>query len=159
MKNSKVKYISQDEALAKLQRYCAYQDRCHKEVRTKLLDLGIYGEALEEIIYDLIQENFLNEERYACSFARGKHRIKKWGRTKILIELKKRNISEYCIKKAMKEIEEDYMETLERIMEKKWATIREKNIYKKKSKLASFLYGKGYESGIVWEMIKKNYPN
>ena len=120
MKNTPIKkYISKDDALSKLQRYCAYQDRCHQEVRSKLLDLGIYGDDLEEIISDLISENFLNEERYARSYARGKFRIKRWGRMRIQQELKQRKISAYCLRKAMEEIEEEeYEQTLRTILEK-----------------------------------------
>ncbi len=153
------KYISTEQALAKLQRYCVYQDRCHKEVRSKLLDLGIYGEDLEFVIVELIKDNFLNEERYACSFARGKHRIKKWGRVKIRQELWKRNISDYCMKKAMQEIEEeDYLETLEQLLTKKAALLREKDIFKKRTKLANYAIQKGYESQLIWESIKKVLP-
>ena len=116
----KHKYISKADALTRLQRYCAYQDRCHQEVRNKLLELGIFGDDLEEIIYDLIQENFLNEERYARSFARGKFRIKKWGRNRIRQELKMRNISDYCLRKAMTEIEENqYLNVLREVLRKK----------------------------------------
>ena len=100
------KWVSKEEALAKIQRYCAYQVRCHQEVRTRLLDMGVYADWLEEIIVQLIEENFLNEERFARSFARGKFRIKQWGRNRIRQELKKRNISAYCIRMAMEEIEE-----------------------------------------------------
>ena len=121
------KYTSKAEALSKLQGYCAYQDRCHQEVRSKLLDLGIYGNDLEEIMADLIQENFLNEERYARSFARGKFRIKKWGRNRIRRELKMRDISDYCLRKAMAEIEEEeYLKTLRKVLEKKDKLLKEK---------------------------------
>ncbi len=155
MKKEK-KYHTKDEGLAKLQRYCAYQDRCHKEVRTKLLDIGIYGDDLEEIIVDLIQDNFLNEERYARSYARGKFRMKGWGRIRIRRELKMRNISDYCMRKAMEELDElDYEGTIDKLIEKKWNTIREKDEFKKRGKLANYLAGKGYESGLIWQRIKK----
>ncbi len=111
--------MTQEEALAKLQRYCAYQDRCHQEVRTKLLSLKIYGDWLEEIIARLIEDDFLNEERYARSYVRGKYRIKKWGKRKILNELKLRRISPYCIKKGMTEIDPlEYRDNLYSLMEK-----------------------------------------
>ncbi len=156
MKKDKPKYISEDEALKKLQRYCAYQDRCHQEVRSKLLDLGIYGDALERVIVELIQENFLNEERFAKSYAGGKFRIKKWGRTRILRELKMRKISAYCIKKAMQEIEDDaYQKTLYQLLEKKNEFLREPNYYKRKKKLATYLIYKGYESHLVWAAINE----
>lgn len=150
------KYISQDEALAKLQKYCAYQDRCHQEVRSKLLDLGVYGDALEEIIAELIQDNFLNEERFARSYARGKFRIRQWGRNKIKQELKFRRISDYCLRKAMEEItEEDYEQTLEGLIEKKWREVREKDAFKKRAKIANYLVQKGYETPLIWPAIKR----
>ena len=146
--------------MSKLERYCAYQDRCHSEVRTKLIQLGIYGDDLEEIIVDLINDNFLNEERFACSFARGKFRIKKWGRIKIRMHLKQKKISEYCLKKAMLEIEEeDYLESLKSILGKKWKTVRVANIYTKKGKVAAFAIQKGYESWLVWDTINKYQPD
>ncbi len=146
----------QDRALRKLQKYCAYQDRCHQEVRSKLLDLKIYGEDLENIIVQLIEENFLNEERFARSYARGKFRIKKWGRIRIQQELKKRRISAYCLKKAMEEIdEEDYLKTLRGLIEKKRNLIKEKKPYLLKNKLAKYLQGKGYESNLVWLELNK----
>lgn len=153
------KYISKDEALSKLERYCAYQDRCHQEVRSKLLDLGIYGDDLEEIISDLISDNFLNEERYARSYARGKFRIKKWGKNRILRELKMRKISAYCLRKAMEEIEEvEYEQTLRAVIEKKNRTLRETDAYKRRYKLVQFAIQKGFESSLAWEMVKELYP-
>ena len=155
MDQHKKKYITREEALKKLQRYCAYQDRCHQEVRSKLLDLGIYHDDLEEIIVELIQDNFLNEERYARSFARGKFRIKSWGRNRITQELKKRKVSAYCIKKAMEEIEEtDYLEKLETLLLKRSAQIKEPDPWKKRTKLAQFAIRKGFESQLVFDTIK-----
>lgn len=157
-KKLKKQYISQEEALDKLQRYCAYQDRCHKEVRQKLYDLGIYGDTANEVMADLITENFLNEERFARSFARGKFRMKKWGRKRIVQELKMRAISAYCIKKAMEELEEfNYDETLLKLLEKKHVLIREKDAFKKRGKLAMYAIGKGYESALVWKMVKEHF--
>lgn len=154
--SEKKKYISFDEALQKLQRYCAYQDRCHQEVRTKLLNLGIYGDELEKIIVLLIEERFLDEERFARSFARGKFRIKQWGRQRIVRELKMRNISAYCIKKALEEIEEEaYAQTLEQVINKKAGALREKNAFKRNQKLAQHAMRRGFESNLIWEYIKK----
>ena len=148
------RYITTEEALAKLQKYCAYQDRCHQEVRTKLLKLGIYGDSLESIMVDLITENFLNEERFAKSYARGKFRIKHWGRIRIKQELKLRNISVYCIKKAMQEIEEeDYLLTIRALLKKKNKSLKEANLYQRKNKLARYLLQKGFETGLIWEQI------
>lgn len=151
------KYISQLEALKKLQRYCAYQDRCHSEVRSKLLDLGIYGDELEEVIAELITDNFLNEERFARSYARGKFNIKKWGRIRIKQELKRRHITAYCLRKAMEEIdEEDYQQTLEGLIRKKADQMTNPYSFQNKQKLAAFVIRKGYESNLVWEVLKNH---
>lgn len=149
------KYISAADALKKLQRYCAYQDRCHAEVRSKLLDLGVYGDTLEQIMAELITDNFLNEERFARSYARGKFNIKKWGRTRIKQELKKRKITDYCIRKAMEEIEEeDYEKTLYQLIEKKAAQMEDPFSFQNKAMIATFLIRRGFESKLVWEAIK-----
>jgi regulatory protein len=154
--DNKKKHLTKEEALSKLQRYCVYQDRCHKEIRSKLLDLGIYGDTLEEIISELIQENFLNEERFARSYARGKFRMRKWGKSKILQGLKYRNISEYCIRKAMEEIEAlDYEETLIQLIQKKWEQSKEKDPFKKRNKIAKYLAQRGYEYSLIWPELKK----
>lgn len=143
-------------ALTKLQKYCAYQDRCHSEVRSKLLELGIYGDDLEEVIFELIQDNFLNEERFARSYARGKFRMKQWGRNKILRELKKRDISEYCIRKGMEEIDEaEYERTFKELLAKTWERKKGKNHFDKKGKVARYLIQRGFEPGMVWEELKK----
>ncbi len=150
------KYHSKEEALLKMQHYCAYQERCHKEVRGKLLDLGVYGQNLENIIVDLIGGNFLNEERFACSFARGKFRIKKWGRTRILRELKMRDISSYCIRKAMKEIEEDeYQKTLQELLRKRANLIRDNNVFVLKRKIVQHAIRRGFEPELVWNEVNK----
>ncbi len=147
---------TKSEALALLQKYCAYQDRCHQEVRSKLLSLQIYGDDLEDIMVDLISENFLNEERFAKSYARGKFRLKHWGRKKIERELKLRNISVYCIKKGMEEIEEEaYQQKLEELVSKKAKAVKEKDSFIKRKKVAVYLINKGYESPLVWETVKR----
>lgn len=153
MKNSS-KYISKDEALAKLQSYCAYQDRCHSEVRTKLIQYKIYGDDLEDIIATLIQENFLNEERFARSFARGKFRIKSWGRNRIIQELKRKRVSEYCIKKGLSEIdEEEYPETAYKVIEKYYS--KQKGFIPiKKQKTFAHAYRKGYEANLINRVLK-----
>ena len=155
MSSPQKKYISKQDALARLQKYCAYQDRCHQEVRSKLVEIGIYGDDLEEIIVDLIQDKFLDEQRFALSFARGKFRYKKWGRTRIRRELKMRDISDYCMKKAMAEIEEeDYIQTIQTLLTKKNQEVKEKNPFKRRKKLADYVIGKGYESFLVWNEIR-----
>ncbi|MCO6476243.1 MAG: RecX family transcriptional regulator [Phaeodactylibacter sp.] len=147
-------WVSKEEALAKMQRYCAYQERCHQEVRSKLLDMGVYGDWLEEIMVQLIEENFLNEERFARSFARGKFRIKQWGRNRIRQELKKRNISGYCIRKAMEEIEEkEYRAVLKALLSKKAGSLKEEDPYRRKNKLARYALSRGFEAELAWQAI------
>jgi len=151
--------LTKKEALIRLQKYCVYQDRCHQEVRNKLIELKVYGDDLEEVIADLIQENFLNEERFARSYARGKFRFKKWGKRKILGELKRRKISEYCIKKAFTEIdEEEYTETLYNVLEKKIKTTNGKNRYEIKQKVVNYAIQRGFESFLIWPAINELYP-
>ncbi len=153
-KKSPKKYYSKDEALSKLQRYCAYQDRCHSEVRAKLLNMAVYGDTLEEIISELIREDFLNEERFARSFARGKFRIKGWGRNKIKQELKSKRVSAYCIKKGLTEIDEaEYEKTLIKILEKKNRLIKPVNQYTRYQKLYAFAYNKGFEASYIKNAI------
>ncbi len=155
MDKKKRTYTSKEDALDKLQKYCAYQDRCHKEVRTKLLDLGIYGEDLENVMADLISEDFLNEERFARSYARGKFRMKKWGRNKIRRELKSRQISEYCIKKGMKEIEQaEYEAVLLALLTRKNEILRENSLFKRKNKLFKYAYLKGFEADLIQSFVK-----
>ncbi len=154
-KKNKKGYVGKTTALEKLQRYCAYQDRCHKEVRSKLLDLGMYGDDLEDIIVSLIQDDFLNEERFARSYARGKFRMKKWGRVKITRELKFRNISPYCLKKGLSEInEEEYLGVLMELLVKKSGSLREKDRYKKRKKLFDYALNKGFETELIRICLK-----
>lgn len=152
MKNNKSYTV--DEATKVMENFCAYQERCHKEVEKKLYDLKMIPAAKEKIILHLIHHNFLNEERFAKAFARGKFNIKKWGKLRIANELKFRDISAYTIKVALKEISEiDYAETLTKIAVKKLATIKEANTFKKKNKLSTFLISKGYENQLVYEVV------
>ena len=144
------------EATRRLEGYCAYQERCHKEVRQKLWDMGMIPEAQDQIITHLIQENYLNEERFAQSFARGKFTIKKWGRKRIVRELKFREISKYNIKTALKELDEGaYLDTLHALALKRVSQIRETNIQKRRKKLADYLLYRGWESHLVYEKVKE----
>ena len=146
--------LTPDQALQRIQRYCVYQDRHHQEVRSKLIEFGVYGDALETIIAELIEEGFLNEERYARSFARGKFRVKHWGRIRIVQELKARHISAYSIKQGLKEIDEtEYRSTLQAVMEKKWEALASEEPYARKSKTALYVISRGFESELVWEFI------
>ncbi|MCL9803912.1 RecX family transcriptional regulator [Flavobacterium amniphilum] len=150
--NAKVYTV--EEATQKLEYYCSYQERCHEEVITKLKSLGMIPQAVDHIVVHLIEQNFLNEERFACSFARGKHNIKKWGKFRIENELKLRNISKFNINKALKEIpQEIYIETFHLLAEKQWDTVLERNIAKKKKKIADYLLRKGWESNLVYDKL------
>jgi regulatory protein len=149
------KYHSKEEALQKAKHYCAYQERCHSEVKEKLYSLGMNKNEVDELLSELISDNYLNEERFAIQFAGGKFRIKQWGRVKIKYELKKKQVSEYCIKKALAAIDErDYNKTLEKLFDQKLKTLKaEKNIFIKKRKLQDHLLQKGFETDIVRKLI------
>jgi regulatory protein len=149
------KYWSLAEAKVRIASFCAYQERYQQEVRNKLHERGIYGEDAEELIAYMINEGFLNEERFAQAFVRGKFRIKKWGRNKILQELKFRQISPYCIKSGMKEIEADeYWETLIQLVDKKASLIKESDDFKKRYKIHQYLLGRGFENDLIQNAIE-----
>lgn len=135
-------------------KYCALQERSQQQVRDKLYDWGLYGDEVEEVIAWLISEDFINEERFAESYVRGHFNLKKWGKIKIKQGLEQKKISEYCIKKGMKEIgDEDYQKTLNELLEKKWRVLKEPNLYIKKQKAVRYLLQKGYEPNLVWETV------
>ncbi|MFC0578439.1 regulatory protein RecX [Mesonia mobilis] len=139
-----------------MMKFCAYQERCHQEIEQKLKDMRMIPEARQEIIYKLIQENFLDEERFAQSFARGKFNQKKWGKIRIVRELKLRKISRFNIDSALKEIStEAYFNTFEELSTKKWETTRENNLLKKKKKVADYLFYRGWESNLVYEKLQE----
>lgn len=145
-----------NEATRKLESYCAYQERCHKEVVEKLKGMRMIPEAIDTIIVHLIQNNYLNEERFAKSFARGKFNIKKWGKSRIIHELQLREISKYNIQNALKEINEDeYHNTLNAIAQKRWSQLGDLSIPKKRKKLMDYLFYRGWESNLVYEKIKE----
>ena len=149
------KRFSPTEALAKIQRYCAYQERSHKEVKTKLYDYGLYTSQVDEIVSQLITDGFLNEERFAKAYAGGKFRMKKWGKLKIKNELEFLGLTKNCIQRGLKEIEAvDYSKTLKTLIKKKSAESKEENLFKKRDKVARFVIGKGYEPDMVWEYVR-----
>lgn len=144
------------EAKRKLENYCAYQERCHKEVIEKLKGMRMIPEAIDQIVTQLIEDNFLNEERFAKSFARGKFNIKKWGKNRIVNELKQRQISRYNITAALKEIDEEtYIKTLDTLAKKRLEQITETNLQKKRKKLADYLLYRGWESHLVYEKLRE----
>lgn len=143
-------------ALSKIESWCAYQERCQQEVRDKLYSWGLWKDAVESIISNLISRNFLNEERFAIAYAGGKFRIKKWGRQKIKVELKRRNITEAIIRRAMKEIETaDYVNAIGKVLAYKWKSEKEKHPLKKKLKVMRYLVSRGFEPELINEHIER----
>ncbi len=147
--------IGIDAARSKIRHFCAYQERCHSEVKSKLYEMRLRSAEVDELLAELVHENFLNEERFAIAFAGGKFRIKKWGKVKIRHALKLRSVSDYCIKKALQSLDdEDYLSTLEELASRKCATLTG-NIFRKKQSLKQYLLQKGYEMEFVSPLVNK----
>ena len=145
-----------EEIKHKLEYYCSYQDRCHKEVEQKLNSFTLITELKEKVIVHLIENNFINEERFAKSFARGKHNYKGWGKNRIVNELKFRNISSRIIETALKEIPEaTYLENFHAQEEKNWEIIKEPKGQKRNKKFVDFLLRKGYETSLIYEKLNE----
>ena len=151
------KQLTKEQALQKLRHYCGYQERSHAEVKTKLYELGVRKAEHDEIISTLIEEDYLNEERFALAFAGGKFRMKQWGRVKIKYELKLKQVSEYSIKKALKQKDENaYKKTLKELYEEKWNSLKgEQNRYIKLTKTRDYLLQKGYEPELIMALINE----
>ncbi len=151
------KYTTKEEALQKLKHFCGYQERCHADVREKLFELNVYKEFHDELVSTLIQENYLNEERFAKMYAGGKFRINEWGKVKIEQQMKQKQISAYCIKKALAEIDEsDYIKTFQKHAGKKMDSLKGGNQYERASKISSYLLQKGFEYFLIQQFIKEN---
>jgi len=151
----KNKSYTKQEALIKAAAYCAYQERNHQEVRSKLFSYGLDPEEVDELIIRLSAEKLLDEERYAKAYVRGKYTLKRWGRRKILQGLKASRISDYCVKQGLKEINpEVYAENLQYLLEKKARTEKERNPMLRKQKLTYYLMSKGYENDLVQDALK-----
>lgn len=154
MKNHKVYDIK--EATRKIQSYCMKQERCQSEVEDKLKQWGVMDISIPKIMPKLILEKFIDEERFCKSFCRGKFKIKKWGKVKILNELKKRNISDHYITKGMQQINDlEYHNTLLLLFEKKNMSIKNENGFIKKGKIAKYLQQKGFEINLIWKLINQ----
>ncbi|KEO72088.1 regulatory protein RecX [Anditalea andensis] len=150
------KQLTPQQAKLKIASFCAYQERCQQEVRDKLYSYGLNPEEVENLLSYMIEEGFLNEERFAVAFVGGKFRIKKWGRNKILNELKIRKISPNCIKSGMKEIPaEEYWQTLQGLAEKKWESMSDKNDFIRSQKVFRYLMSRGYEADLIQEVISR----
>ena len=140
------------EATRKLEHYCAYQERCHQEVRQKLEGMYMIPEAIDVIMVHLIEHDFLNEERFAKTYVRGKFKYKAWGRRRLTFELKKKDVSKVNINQALREIgEAEYIEFFDALAEKKTNSITESNIYKKRKKFIDYFLYRGWESHLVYE--------
>ena len=151
----KRKPLSPEKAHAKAESYCAYQERSQQEVRDKLYDWGLYSTQVEQLISTLIQDNFLNEERFANAYAQGKLRIKGWGKNKIAQGLKFKQVSVPLVKKALKNLNEtEYLEKLKEVLDKKQETIKEKTTYQKNFKLVKYALSRGFERDLIFFMLK-----
>ena len=150
------KYVTNEQALQKLKHYCAYQERCHSEVKEKLFTLSIWKKDQDQIIATLIEEGYLNEERFAIAFASGRFRIKHWGKVKIKYELKQKQVSEYSIKKAVKQIDDGaYMNTLKKLSKEKYESLKSDQYLVRKKKTIDYLIGKGFEMDLVRGVMEK----
>ena len=144
------------QAQHKIEQYCAYQERCHEEVVSKLRSMHLTSHEIDQLIVHLIEHNFLNEARFACSFARGKHRIKHWGKIRITTELKMRYINNTLITLALKEISaEEYLQTFNALAIRNWQSITEKNALKKRKKFCDYMLRRGFESNLIYEKVKE----
>ena len=149
--------LTPGQALPKIKQYCAYQERSHSEIKDKLYGFGLRKNEVEEILATLIEENYCSEERFAEQFAGGKFRMKQWGRIKIRRALQEKRVSEFCIKKALLQIDGDeYEKTIRKLAEAKWKSLsRERNIFMKMAKARDYLLQKGFESDLVTQAISK----
>ena len=150
------KYLTKEQALQKLRQYCAYQERSHHEVVQKLWDLGVRKSEHDEIVSSLIEDDYLNEERFAIQFAGGKFRMKDWGHKKIYYGLKEKGVSTYNINKALKSIPDDaYHNTLDKLAEKKYALLKGEQYLVRKKKTADYLLQKGFEPDLITSAVNR----
>jgi len=148
--------LTPDAAMQKAKHFCAYQERCHSEVKEKLYSYGLKKHDVELLLSRLIEEDYLNEERFAIQFAGGRFRLKHWGKIKIRYELKQKQVSEYIINKALKAIdEEDYISLLEKLCQKKWDELAGERKLQRLAKTRSYLLQKGFEPNLISEATKQ----
>ena len=150
------KRLTKDQAFQKLRHYCGYQERSHDEVKQKLYGFGLHRQEVEETLSKLIEENYLNEERFAIAFAGGRFRTKQWGRVKIEYELKQKKVSPYCIRIALNDIDNDaYLKTLQQLARKKWNSLKAPGAtdYVKSSKTTTWLLQRGFERQLIAQAI------
>ncbi len=145
--------------MTRMQKYCGYQDRCHHEVRYKLVNIGIYGDDLEDIIASLVNDKYLDEERFVKAYTQGKFRNNKWGMTRIVQGLKAKRIGDYLIQKAKAEIDpKEYEVQLVELLKKKEASLSNKTRNPYQS-LFNYAYSKGYESGLISEVLRQMFQS
>jgi regulatory protein len=150
------KQLTPEQALQKLKHYCGYQERCHNDVKEKLYSLGVRKSEHDTIMATLIEQGYLNEERFAIAFAGGKFRVNHWGRIKIKYGLKQKQVSDYCIRKALKQISEaDYLSLLKKLAEEKYGSLKDDQYLVRKKKTMDYLAQKGFEPELVREMVEK----
>jgi regulatory protein len=150
-----IKITDEKTALAKAEHYCAYQERSQQEVRDKLYEWGLYSNIVEQVITQLIADNFLNEERFANAYTRGKFNQKGWGKNKIKQGLKFKRVSDPLIKKALNCINgDDYLLMLHKVIQKKATLLNEKDAYKRKYKLHQYALSRGYENDLISDVLK-----
>ena len=154
-----MKTLTPREAKEKIERYCAYQERSHQEVRNKLYALGLHRNDVEETLSNLIMDGYLNEERFAKAFAGGKFRMKKWGRIKITHALEVKGVSQNCIRIGLSEIDDkEYISTLQALLEEKLSGLNADSVYVVRDRLSKFVIQKGYEPELVWSEIYALVP-
>ncbi len=146
---------TKEQALQKIKHYCAYQERCHQEVKEKLYGFGMHRKDVDELISQLIEENYLNEERFAIQYAGGKFRMNHWGKVKIRYSLKQKQVSEYCIKKALLQIDNGaYLKMIEKlVLDKQQALKEETNHFIKFRKVQDYLLQKGFEADLIRDAL------
>ncbi len=150
------KRFTKEQGWQKIKYYCAYQERSHSEVKQKLYGFGLYKNEVEELLSKAIEEDYLNEERFAEQFAGGKFRMKHWGKIKIVYELRQKGVSSYNINKALKAIPDaDYNHALQQLAESKWQQLKGEHYITKQAKATSYLLQKGYEAALVQQVLKQ----
>jgi len=150
------KKLTKEQALQKLRHYCRYQERCRGEVKNKLFELGIHNDEHDEMIKELIDENYLNEERLALAFVNGKFKMKQWGRKKIHYALKEKKLNEETIQKALGQINNsDYLHILQKHVKEKYASLKHEQYLIRKKKTMDYLMQKGYETGLIKTFVEQ----
>ncbi len=149
------KQLTPEQALQKLRHYCGYQERCHSEVREKLFNLGVRKSEHDAIVSTLIEEGYLDEERFAIAFAGGKFRQNQWGRNKIKYALRQKQVSDYSVKKALKQInEKDYQAVLKKLADEKYESLKDEQWLVRRKKTMDYLLQKGFELELVNKIVR-----